>query len=70
MLPTASLIWNYFNKNKGKYYVLLESESESDMEHEADSSEPTLIEETQQIPTKIQQSKKQRTEDSQSLQDD
>ena len=39
------------------------------MEHEADSSEPTLIEGTQQIPTKIQQSKKQLMEDSQSLRD-
>ena len=55
MLPTTSLIWDYFNKfigityyQKGKYYVLPESESESNMEHEANFSE-----ETQQIPTHI-----------------
>ena len=35
-----------------------ESESESNMKPEADLSGPTLIEETPQIPTKIQQRKK------------
>ena len=39
------------------------------MQHEADLSGPTLIKETQQKPTKIQQMKKQRMEDSQSLLD-
>ena len=39
------------------------------MEHEADLSGPTLIEETPQMPTKIKQSKKQRMEDSKSLLD-
>ena len=63
MPPTTSLIWDYFNKNIGKYYLL--PESESDMGHEADLSGPTLIEETPQIPTKVQQSKKQRMKDSQ-----
>ena len=46
-----------------------ESESESDMKNEVDLSGPTLIEDTSQIPTIIQQRKKQRIEDGQSLQD-
>ena len=41
-----------------------ESESDSDMKHEAGLSGPTLIKETPQTPTKIQRRKKQRMEDS------
>ena len=44
MPPTTSLIWGYFNKNIGKYYLL--PESESDMERKADLSGSTLKEET------------------------
>ena len=51
-----------------KWPVEPKRESESDIKHEADLSGLTLIEETPQIPTKIQQKKKQRMEDSQSLQ--
>ena len=44
---------------KGKNYILQESERKNDMEHEADLPVTTLIEETPQIPIKIQPSKKQ-----------
>ena len=44
--------------------IELESESESDMKHETGFSGPIVREETPQIPTKIQQMKKQRMEDS------
>ena len=41
-----------------KQKVKVKPESESNMKPEADLSGPTLIEETPQIPTKIQQRKK------------
>ena len=62
---------NYFTLENyvKKWPMEPESESKSGMKHEADLSGPTLIEETPQILTKIQQRKKQRMEDSQSFQD-